>query len=85
VTVPLLAFSSGERIVIHGVPFDGVQVHPTRVVTGKELVAGSGPCVALFVASAKLHGAPICVTVKSCPAMLTTPVRDSAVELLWTL
>lgn len=72
-------------MVIHGVPLEGVQVQPTKVVTGNELVTGSGPWVALFVASAKLQGAPNCVTVKFCPAMLTSPVRDSAVELLWTV
>ena len=77
--VPLFVLLSGERIVSHGAPFEGVQVQPINVVTVTEFVSRPAPCDALFVASAKVQGAPPCTTVKSIPAALTNPVRESAV------
>ena len=60
-------------------PFETLQVQPTSVVTATEPPPAPGPCVALFVASANVQLAGACATVSGRPAMLTTPVRQSAV------
>ena len=77
--MPLFVLLNGEVIVIHGAPLEGVQVQPINVVTATEFTSRPAPCATLFVASANVQGAPPCTTVKSRPAALTRPVRESAV------
>lgn len=72
---------AGVSNVTHGGTFDTDQLQPINDVTKSEFVSPPGPCAALFVESAKVHAAPACVTVKLFPAMLTVPVRESAVGL----
>ena len=66
--------------MIHGAPFETLQVQPISVVTETVLLSTPGPCVALLDESWKLHAAPACATVKVNPATVTVPVRKSAVE-----
>ena len=74
-----------ETITTHGFVFTTLHAQPSNVVTASEFVSAPAPCAALFVESVKVQAAPDCVTVKFWFAMLTTPVRLSAVGFASTL
>ena len=64
--------------MIHGAPFETLQVQPINVVTETVLLSTPGPCVALLDESWKLHAAPLRHR-EGQPATVTVPVRKSAV------
>ena len=77
--MPLFVLFAGESIVTHGFVFTTLQAQPTKVVTEREPVSAAAVCAALLAESVNAQPAPACVMVKFCPAMLTTPLRASAV------
>ena len=84
-TVPLLVLLKGLRMSIHALVFDTFQAQPLSVVTTTVPVSELKLSEALVGARTKVQGVPDCVTVNSCPAMLTIPVRAVTLGLAVTL
>ena len=71
--------------VIHGTPLDAVHAQPLcdpliEIVPVPPLDVND--CVATFTVNVHGAGAPLCVTVKVCPAIVTVPLRSLVPEFV---
>jgi hypothetical protein len=72
--------------VSHASLLTAVQLQPVPAVTVTEPVVAADVLKFDDVgAMVKVHGAPACVTVKVCPAIVMVPVRDDVLVLAATL
>jgi hypothetical protein len=62
--------------VIQATPLDALQLQPSTAVTPTLLVPPAYPIEPVEDASEYTQGAPVCVTVKTFPAMVNVPLRD---------
>ena len=75
ITVPLFVLLSGDCTTIHGGRFDTVHGQPINVSTCTVFVSAAAPTDTPNESKSYEHAAPVCVMVKSSPAMRTTPLR----------
>jgi hypothetical protein len=75
--LPLVAPTS----VIHVALLAAVQLHPSAAVTLVELDPPPAAAAKVVGARDTVHGAPACVTLKSCPAIVSDPLRCVVVVL----
>src|SRR5262249_3798284 len=85
-TVPLpVPLDPGSAVNHVGALLVAVQVQlPTDAVTPTVPVVAAAPGDTLVASNVNVHGAPACVTVKICPAIVSVPVRGVVVRFAAT-
>ena len=71
-------------LVSHAALLDALQLQPAPAVTVTLLLPPLEVNDALLAEIAYVHGAPLCVTVKVCPSIVSVPVRELVVALAVT-
>ena len=71
-------------LVSHATLLDALHGHPVSAVTLALLLPPLDVNDALLAEIAYVHGAPLCVTVKVCPSIVSVPVRELVVALAAT-